>query len=191
MVRVSRDKVAENRDALLDAAGRLFRQYGVDGVGVAELCKAAGITHSVLYAHFGSKEGLAAAAFRHGQRASNDRLLRASGKNPDLAALLAAYVSRRQRDNAEHCCPMLASASEAARNGEEYQLAFQQAFDELVDLIGKTGEEPAARQRDLLAAAMIGVVAVARALKPVDPLRSDALLKTAQDRLPALLQAPA
>ena len=65
-MRVSKKQAAENREALLQAANRLFRQRGIDGVGVAEIADEAGLTHGALYAHFPSKEALAAEAFSHG-----------------------------------------------------------------------------------------------------------------------------
>ncbi|MCE3250352.1 MAG: TetR family transcriptional regulator, partial [Geminicoccaceae bacterium] len=43
-MRVSREQAAENRDRIIDAAGRLFRERGFDGIGVANLMKAAGLT---------------------------------------------------------------------------------------------------------------------------------------------------
>ena len=38
----------------------MFRERGFDGVGVSEVMKAAGLTHGAFYAHFASKEALAA-----------------------------------------------------------------------------------------------------------------------------------
>ena len=57
-MRVSREQAAENRDRIIDAAGRLFRERGFDGIGVANLMKAAGLTHGGFYGHFESKEDL-------------------------------------------------------------------------------------------------------------------------------------
>jgi TetR/AcrR family transcriptional repressor of nem operon len=51
-MRVSNKQAAENRGALLQAANRLFRKRGIDGIGVAEIAKEAGLTHGALYAHF-------------------------------------------------------------------------------------------------------------------------------------------
>ena len=48
-MRVSRERAAENRDRIIDAAGRLFRERGFDGIGVANLMKAAGLTHGGFY----------------------------------------------------------------------------------------------------------------------------------------------
>src|SRR6202021_840719 len=62
-VKVTKEKATENRAALVKAAGRLFRERGIDGVGVAEISKQAGLTHGALYAQFPSKEALAAEAF--------------------------------------------------------------------------------------------------------------------------------
>ncbi len=59
-MRVSKEQAETNRTSLLEAAGRLFNEKGFDGVGVAEVAKEAGLTHGALYAHFPSKDALAA-----------------------------------------------------------------------------------------------------------------------------------
>jgi TetR/AcrR family transcriptional regulator len=47
-----------SRKRILDCALTLFSSRGYDGVGIAEICAAAGITKPTLYYHFSSKEGL-------------------------------------------------------------------------------------------------------------------------------------
>ena len=68
LMKVTKHQAAANRDALLDAAGRLFRERGIDDVGVAEIGKEAGLTHGALYAHFPTKDALAAEAYRRWRR---------------------------------------------------------------------------------------------------------------------------
>ena len=58
---VSREQGAENRRAIMAAAEKLFRERGVDAVGLAELMKAAGFTQGGFYNHFKSKDALVAA----------------------------------------------------------------------------------------------------------------------------------
>src|ERR1700758_133152 len=58
---VSKQQAAENRRAIIVAAETLFRERGVDGVGLAELMKAAGFTQGGFYNHFKSKDALVAA----------------------------------------------------------------------------------------------------------------------------------
>ena len=69
-MRVSRQKAAENRERIIEAAGALFREKGFDGIGVADIMKAADLTHGGFYGHFESKDDLVAQASRarHGAR---------------------------------------------------------------------------------------------------------------------------
>lgn len=184
MVKVSPDQSAANRQALLDAAGRLFRQKGIDAVGVAELCAAAGLTHGALYSHFGSKEALAAEAFISGYREGRARRAKVLGDKPDAEAVIDDYVSTRHRDSVSACCPMLASASEAARQSHALKAQFAQAFSDLSGRLRPPAQEPGSSDPDphhaVIAASMIGVVSVARALKASDPAMSDQLIESAR-----------
>lgn len=169
-MRVSKEKAAENRDALLDAASRLFRSRGIDGVGVAEIAKAAGLTHGALYAHFKSKDELAAAAFEHGFAGNmvNTRKW-AEARNPQFEDFLAGLLSTHMRDSLETGCPMAASASEIGRQGEAVSSSFTRSFEEQVGWLERAlGRDiPATKRRQLAIAALaaeIGAVAVSRAI---------------------------
>lgn len=48
-MKVSRERMAENRCRILDAASRLFRAKGFEAVSVAEVMKATGLTHGGLW----------------------------------------------------------------------------------------------------------------------------------------------
>ena len=61
-MRVSREQFRENREKILAAAARLFRERGFDEVGVADVMQAAGLTHGGFYGHFKSKDDLIAQA---------------------------------------------------------------------------------------------------------------------------------
>ena len=64
-MRVSRQEAAENRQRIVEAASRLFRDKGLDGVGVDAIMKEAGLTHGGFYGHFASKDVLAAEATQY------------------------------------------------------------------------------------------------------------------------------
>src|SRR5258706_11010268 len=57
---VSREQAAENRRAIVAAATRLFRERGVEAVGLSELMRQAGFTQGGFYNHFESKADLVA-----------------------------------------------------------------------------------------------------------------------------------
>lgn len=63
---------AQTRTTILDAATDLLYQRGLDGIGVAELCAAIGVSKETLYRHFGSKDGLVQVVLE----ARHDRLAR-------------------------------------------------------------------------------------------------------------------
>jgi AcrR family transcriptional regulator len=48
------------RQRIVEAAGRRFKQDGIDGAGIAAVMSDAGLTNGAFYAHFASKEDLVA-----------------------------------------------------------------------------------------------------------------------------------
>jgi len=50
--------VAERRELIMEAAGRLFGERGYDGTRLDDIAAAAGVTKPVLYRHFDSKKKL-------------------------------------------------------------------------------------------------------------------------------------
>src|SRR5271154_5372425 len=73
-MKVTKEKSAENRAALVDTAAHMFRERGIDGVGVAEISKAAGLTPGALYGQFPSKQALVAEALAQGLAGGHARM---------------------------------------------------------------------------------------------------------------------
>src|SRR6187397_581347 len=91
MGRATQAQAQENRKRIVDAAARLFRERGADGVSVAEVMAAAGLTHGGFYAHFESKDDLVAQAITHMFDVMHGRFLSLTeGREP--AAAIANYV---------------------------------------------------------------------------------------------------
>ena len=186
---VSKPQAALNRGALLQAASRLFRARGFDGVGVAEIAKQAGLTHGALYKHFPSKDALAAAAFSHAAAA---RLDRGRHRKQTFEERLDAMFSAEHRDNLENGCPMTASASEIARQGTAVGASFTRVFQEAMADIESLmdGGISAAEKRRLAItalAAQIGAVAVARAVVQIEPSLSEEVLQTVRETVGSAL----
>jgi AcrR family transcriptional regulator len=89
-----RAQAAWRRNQLLDAAGAVFAQAGIDGASMKDVAEAAGVTPGLLYHYFGSKEALVTAVLdRHGFLPELRRLLAAPADRP-VAEILEALVSR-------------------------------------------------------------------------------------------------
>jgi TetR/AcrR family transcriptional repressor of nem operon len=183
-MRITKEKAEENRISLISAAGRLFREKGIDGVGVAEISKEAGLTHGALYAHFPSKDALAAAAMAEGVERSYKRLHRhdrADG-TPDLSEFLDYYLSAEARDNLGGSCALAASASEVARQDSAVSAHFTEGYLNMANalerqLAGQGVAQDASRSKALaITAAMLGGLTVARATAKSNPDLSDEVL---------------
>lgn len=178
-MRVSKEKAAENRELILAGAARLFRQYGLSGVGVDALTEAAGLTHGSLYSQFGSKERLAAEAVSHALRMSLARMR-------DFATLddyVARYLSADHRERRGDGCVIAALAGEIPHQGAAVRRSFTDAVRAMVKRIaglmpGRRASEDAALA---IVATMVGALTLARAVD--DPELSDRILTAARTRL--------
>lgn len=193
-MRVSKEKVAGNREALLQAADRLFRERGIDGVGVAEIAKEAGLTHGALYAHFPSKEALAAEAFCHGFAGNVARTRAREGDRPSFEDCLSGLLSAQMRDSFESGCPMAASASDIGRQGRAVSASFTKAFEQCMEMIERSLENviPPDRRRRLAIAAVaaeIGAIAASRAVANTDPALADEVLEAVRETVSAAHEA--
>jgi TetR/AcrR family transcriptional repressor of nem operon len=159
------------RKALVEAAGRLFRERGIDGVGVAEISRTAGLTHGALYARFQSKEALAAEALSDGFARSFAHMQAVAGaEGPSLEDYLDFLLSDWQRDHPGESCPLTASASEIGRQDEAVSSRFVESFEAMVGVIVAVLDDALSlterRERSLaIIAAEIGAIAVARAVR--------------------------
>src|SRR3954465_15213074 len=99
-MKVSREQAAQNRERILEAAARLFRERGFEGIGVADLMKEAGLTHGGFYGHFSSKEDLIAEASARVLMRSLALFSNVAEQAPEdpLPAIASAYLTSRHRD---------------------------------------------------------------------------------------------
>lgn len=171
-MRVSREQMAENRRRILDEASRLFRAKGFDAVGVAEVMKAAGLTHGGFYGHFSSKDDLVAQTLAYVLAAD-------AGGGGDLRAYLHAYLSPHHRDNAADGCPTAGLVADIRHQTAAARVAMTEGLRSQVDRISEALPEvsPAVRRRAAIGswAAMVGAVILARAID--DPAFSDEVLE--------------
>ena len=189
-MKVDQKTMAAHRAAILTQAGKLFRRRGIDGVPVAEITGAAGLTHGAFYGHFPSKTALAAEACRHSLERSAEHwrkqvaIAERAGKDP-FAVIVDAYLSPTARDSRESSCALASLGHEASRDPEVRPAmgagveALARVLQELIakrrpkDSVSKHAEAALA-----VLAALSGGLNLARLLAS-DPKRSAAALKAA------------
>jgi TetR/AcrR family transcriptional repressor of nem operon len=169
-MRVSREQAAANRERVIDAAAELFRSKGFSGIGVADIMKAAELTHGGFYGHFASKDDLIAQASRRSMQraAQNWRKLVAESGGDAFATLLTRYLSPRHRDDPGQGCAFAALSGDAARCGKPVREAFAEGLEPLIDILSGIvgGRTKAARRRKAIAALseLIGALILSRAV---------------------------
>ncbi len=171
-MKVSREQMAENRRRILDVANQLFKEKGFDAVSVAEIMKAAGLTHGGFYGHFRSKDDLVAQTLAHALTADS------LGEN-DFSAFVRSYLAPRHRDNAAKGCPTASLAAAIRHQTPSAQAAMTQGLRAQIACIEKALPEldPANKRRVAIGswAAMVGAVILSRAID--DPELSDEILE--------------
>src|SRR5262245_28533240 len=133
-MRVTREQAAANRERIVETASTLFRQHGFDGVGVADIMKAAGFTHGGFYGHFASKEALAAEACAHASRDPWPSWLDAPA-GERLGRVVHGYLTPRHRDNHASGCVFAALGSDVSRQPRAVRRAFTDRVRDKIDLL--------------------------------------------------------
>jgi TetR/AcrR family transcriptional regulator, transcriptional repressor for nem operon len=200
---VSREQAAENRRAIIAAATQLFRERGVDAVGLSELMKHAGFTQGGFYNHFESKSDLVAevlaSAMREGaiEFAKNARAP-VDESTTALRRYIDYYLSQAHRDNIDHGCPVAGFAGDAPRLGAEAQSHFAGGLDDqitiLAGLIAESGSLAAAdehrtlRERAIsLHCEMVGALVLSRSVAQAVPAFANEILENVQRDVSASL----
>src|SRR5689334_3161090 len=177
-MRYDKDHKQATRQRIVEAAGRRFKQDGIDGTGVAAVMSDAGLTNGAFYGHFVSKEDLVANVLADQLRTQRHRFDAQPSDRAGLEAIIRDYLSPRHRDHCADGCPSAALLDEIARR----PAATKQVFaDELLDTaddiaarLDPTDPDGARPNALALFGMMIGTLQLARALP--DRNESDQLL---------------
>jgi TetR/AcrR family transcriptional repressor of nem operon len=185
-MRVSKQAAAENRQRILAAASRLFREHGIDGAGVDAITDAAGLTHGAFYSQFGSKEAVVEEALRLVLDESRDLWARsagASGGREALERIIDAYLSPRHRDSLGKGCAVAALGSDLPRQPKKVRKVFTERLEAglavLADLMPAKRSSRSPDEAIRLFSAMLGALILSRAVAD-EPLSRKILETVAQ-----------
>ena len=185
-MRVSREKALESREQVISMAARLLRERGFDGIGVADIMKAAGMTHGGFYRHFESKDDLAVKASERAIADTKAVIVDELSKKPQdpFRVLIERYVSSSHRDDPGTGCILPALAADAARRDDpQLRQVFTANIQEYLDQLGiLLAARPAAtgvRSPAGILAEMVGAVILSRVMS--DETLADSLMADVVD----------
>jgi TetR/AcrR family transcriptional regulator, transcriptional repressor for nem operon len=184
-VRSSREETKKRHQDIIDAAARLLREKGVDGVSVPELMGAVGMTHGGFYRHFASKEELVPLAYGEAFDEILERLAKAADEHEGdqvaaWNAIVSSYLSPAHRDSTGGGCAAAALAGDAARLplDSAAQDAFETGIKRMLDQVGPLHGEPDGTLVAL--STLVGALLLSRS---TGGELSDAFLSTAREHL--------
>jgi TetR/AcrR family transcriptional repressor of nem operon len=192
-MRYGKDHKQATRQRILKAAGRRFKQDGIDGAGVAAVMSDAGLTNGAFYAHFASKEDLVANVLADQVRAQRQSFDAQPSDRGGLEAFIRSYLSPQHRDQSADGCPSAALLDEIARRPvatkHVYTDELMGIIDDIASRLGPTNPESARTAALTLFGLMLGTLQLARALTDRD--LSDQLLARGVETAMKLLNDPA
>jgi TetR/AcrR family transcriptional regulator, transcriptional repressor for nem operon len=166
------------RERIIEAAGRRFKQDGIDGAGVATVMSDAGLTNGAFYAHFTSKEDLVANVLASQLRAQREGFDAEPSDRAGLEAFIRSYLSAEHRDECADGCPSAALLDEIGRRPATTRQVFTDelmgVIDDIASRLDSTDVDAARTDALMLFGLMVGTLQLARALTDGD--LSDQLL---------------
>ncbi|WP_329740395.1 TetR/AcrR family transcriptional regulator [Dyella sp. A6] len=189
---VSKQQAIENRRAIVTAAEALFRERGVDAVGLTELTKAAGFTQGGFYNHFKSKADLVAAVIEQATERGCSELGAAIENSKAQAAepmerQVDWYLSSGHRADIALGCPLAVFAGDVRRLDAQAQKAYAKGlennFEQLARIVARSSARAKRKKAIALFSQMVGAMVLSRAVLDVDPALADEILKDGRDAL--------
>ena len=188
-MRMTPENKDKARTAIVEAAGRLFREQGVAATGIDGIARETGQTSGAFYAHFPSKAGV----FRDAVEAGFARLLAGIRRSGEVGSgrwanvFAKAYLSAARRDAVGQGCLLPTLANDAARAAKETHRLFGEQLTEAARELAKgCGDDDRAEDRALAILALCaGGIMLARAIP--DAAASDRMLKACREAAAELI----
>ncbi|MBT2539749.1 helix-turn-helix transcriptional regulator [Streptomyces sp. ISL-44] len=147
-----RADAARNRAAVLEAAARLFAEYGVEAVSMDQVAAAAGVGKGTLFRRFGDKSGLAAALLDTRERVLQEAVLHGPpplGPGAPADERLTAFLNAYFDYLLEHLA--LVRMSETATPGARYRIGAYRFWHRHLAILLATAPDPDHTAHALLA----------------------------------------
>jgi TetR/AcrR family transcriptional repressor of nem operon len=158
----------KTHDRIVEIASRRLRESGLEGVGVADLMKEAGLTVGGFYKHFASRDEMVMEAIDLAFGSWEARL-RAQGKTLSELSIgdyAADYLSLEHRGSTADGCPFAALTADLARSGEKCRTKattkIKGNIDGMATRLTATNEGEARRKAIIVSCMMSGAVGLSR-----------------------------
>ena len=183
----------KTHERIVTLAARRLREEGLEGIGVADLMKEAGLTVGGFYKHFASRDELVAEAvdlaIGSWRRQQEER-----GIDPasvSLGQYVDTYLSERHRDHCGEGCAYAALTADLARSSDTVRAVategLRRNFNSMTARMPEPETAEARRKAIIASCLMTGALGLARVAD--DEALSAEILETVKQFVKALPQA--
>ncbi len=182
----SKSDKAETHTRIVNVAAKRFRELGLEGIGVADVMKEAGVTVGGFYKHFGSRDELVVEALA----AAFQDLDVWEEHTADMAHLLQNYLTEAHRDAPGTGCAMGALVGDMARGSKSaralYTARVKRSRAFFSALLPSNRRSDKRRRALLILSALLGAINLSRAVS--DPSLSREILHGVREELIGLVK---
>ena len=194
-MRISKAQTKENKERIVAAAAQLFRERGFEGVGVAELMHAAGMTHGGFYNHFDSKRQLEeeACALSFGEAlgplAGIGELESGRERRAAFASYVDNYLKLREPGAGAPRCPFVVFGSDMPRQEKGTRSVFGNGLraylEKFAGALRRKSRRPEQTRADAIfaMAAMVGASTLAYGVDEIDKELAREIRATVRERV--------
>jgi len=180
-MKVTKEQKAENKEKILKAASKLYREHGIAGIGIGELSKSVGLTHGGFYRQFPEgKEQLVSEAIAR----IFEEYCELWSTKTTVCEVVESYVSVEHRNDRLDSCPIPTLAADVSRLGGAVGESWTEGVKSLLAvLMTRQGSDglPVTEEKALqIIASMSGAMVIAKASS--DPQMTRNLLAAVVDQ---------
>ncbi len=178
----SQAEKAETHQRIVKLAAKKFREFGLEGISIADLMEEAGVAVGGFYKHFACRDDLVVEALTAAILEMNQSALT---KQRTLRKTIRAYLAEAHRDSLQDSCPVSSLVNDVSRSSEAARDVFtawvERSFSDIAEKIPTEAGRDRRAKAILIYSACVGAIGLSRAVSDSD--LSDQILKTVAKQL--------
>lgn len=163
-MRYTEDHKQQTRERIIDTAAALFKENGINTVGIAVIMKSAQLTNGAFYAHFKSKQTLIEAVIAKELDRQLQTFKGAPQNTAGLKLLINTYLSTEHRNSCAEGCPSAALIGDITKLHSKAKAIYMSGLNDVKSQIEQ--RTPAAQSHNAYAifGLLVGTLQLARSV---------------------------
>jgi TetR/AcrR family transcriptional regulator, transcriptional repressor for nem operon len=173
-MRYKEDHKQLSRERIVDAAATLFKEDGINAVGIAAIMKSAQLTNGAFYAHFESKQALIEVVIASELDSQLHTFQGAPHDSAGLKLIIDTYLSTDHRNSCADGCLSAALIGDITKLHDKAKTIYAAGLNDVTDQIRMRAPSSQTNNAYGIFGLLIGTLQLARGVS--DPVESEKIL---------------